>query len=365
MELPTRIDLFAIGRRYITSRAKRLDASQVDVAGSDANLVVGAGSYMAAAVVSQQAAQVGATLLGSSEGDDLDRVIYDRYDRLPRKGASAAVVTVTISREAPGSAGTVAVGAKIATLGGIEYVLTTAAVFDTSSTAVTARAKAVLAGAAYKVRADELVKFSATPFDPALTVTNEDASAGGEDAETDAVYIERARQSWTAAARGTLGAVVFGALTVPGVVSASAEDVLDVEGLPAGAVRLYIADSRGVGNAALADAVRVALNEYRCGGVYVDIAASRPQLVSIRLSLVFRAGVDTLAVGEQVRNAVIGFVNSLGVGKPLLRNDLGSVLARFRSVGLIPTEGSIAEPIGDLYPAVGYTIRTSSELVTS
>jgi len=65
-----------------------------------------------------------------------------------------------------------------------------------------------------------------------------------------------------------------------------------------------------------------------------------------------------------VRAAVVEFINSLGANQPLLRNDLGAVLSRFRADGLLPTVGSIVSPAGDLYPDSGKTLRTQSSLVT-
>jgi len=89
-----------------------------------------------------------------------------------------------------------------------------------------------------------------------------------------------------------------------------------------------------------------------------------PEIIDIQFALAFVTGVDTVTLTQEVRGAIVSFVNSLGVNQPLLRNDLGAVLTRFRSSGVIPTEGSILVPAGDLFPSVqGRTLRTRIENV--
>jgi hypothetical protein len=98
--------------------------------------------------------------------------------------------------------------------------------------------------------------------------------------------------------------------------------------------------------------------------VAVIIATSVPELVTVLLALKFAVGSDTVTISANVRAAIVGFINSLGVNQPLLRNDLGAVLSRFRSDGLIPDAATIASPLGDLYPDPGQTLRARLEDVT-
>ena len=44
--------------------------------------------------------------------------------------------------------------------------------------------------------------------------------------------------------------------------------------------------------------------------------------------------------------------------------DSYTVLQRFKQDGLIPSEGNIVAPAGDLFPAVGQTIRTTLDAIT-
>jgi hypothetical protein len=45
-DLPSRIDLFGIGRDYVVSRARKIDPAQIDIEGSDVNIVIGSASVL-------------------------------------------------------------------------------------------------------------------------------------------------------------------------------------------------------------------------------------------------------------------------------------------------------------------------------
>jgi uncharacterized phage protein gp47/JayE len=365
-ELLTRLDLHGVGRQYMVAHARRIEPTMVDVDGSDANLFVGSQSYMGHAVVRQLGERVCALLLDGCDGEDLDRYVHDNsYGLVVRKGAAAAVVPVTISRPtAVGGIGTVAVGTTVLAGDGAEYVTLQDAAFGVATLSVIVDARAKQAGHAYQVGRNQLTRFGqgAVLFDSTLLVTNPEPAAGGEDVEQDEVLRRRFRQFWASFAKGTLGAIETGALSVPGVTSAQAFEYID-NGIAARVVQLCISDSSGVGNTALATLVLVALEEWRAAGIQVVILSSVPQIVSLSLVVSFIGNVDTVALKSQVRTAVVGYVNGLGVNQPLLRNDLGAVLARFRASGVLPTEGTVVSPVGDLYPTSGYTLRTRIENV--
>lgn len=366
LDAPSRLDLFSTGRQYVLERARKIDPGQVDVEGSDVNLFVGSTSVVADQVVRQLLQSVSALLLDSANGEDLDRYAFDRY-QLTRKGAAAAVGAVRIFRTtATLGAGTVPIGTKLSTLTGFEYVTTSVASFSVGGLTTTANVRAGAAGKATQAGANAIVRFSQSNllFDGTLQVNNDLATAGGEDAEDDDTFRERVRDFWRTARRGTLGAIEFGALTVPGVVSAQAIEALTNSATPARVVNLYIADSTGVASDALGQQVRTVLDEYRAGGIAVLISTSQPLIVEVTLLLSFRANVDTLTLSDNIRAAVVEFINSLPVNGALLTAQLYSVLQRFATDGLIPTEGSIVAPVGDLYPAVGQTLRATLASVT-
>ncbi len=358
----SRLDLFEIGRQYVLTRANRINPQLIDTAGSDVNIVVGSSAYMAAAVSSQVSENAANLFLESCEGEALDRFAFDRYQQV-RLGAAAALGTVQFSRASfAAGAGSVPVGSRLVSLTGIEYTTITPATFGATDLFASADVRAAQAGKNFQVGKNVIRGFSDIQqiFDPIMQVTNPDACAGGEDVEGDDTFKSRLRDFWRAARRGTLGAIEYGARTVPGVASATAVDVIGSFGQPVRVVQLFIADSSGVASRALAAKVDQVLMDWRAGGIFVSIDLSQPQIADFLLKLVFLSGVDTVSLGTQIRSAIVEFVNSLGGGQTLLLGDLYAVLSRYKQSGLIvQVPGTIISPIGDLVPDPGHTIRTT------
>src|SRR5690606_31785725 len=189
--------------------------------------------------------------------EDLDRWVWDRYGEL-RKGASAAVVPIELARPtAVLGAGSIPLGTKILTLNGIEYITTTTINFSASGLTSNGNARAAQAGKEFQVGANYIRRFDRPSdiFDPTVTVNNSTPASGGEPAESNDVFRERARGFFNAERRGTLFAIESGALKVPGVVSAFAVESLS-DSIPARFIELFFADSSGVSNATLAERVR-------------------------------------------------------------------------------------------------------------
>jgi uncharacterized phage protein gp47/JayE len=367
LDLPSRSDLYSIGRAYLLARAKRIDPGQVDVLGSDSNLFVGSQSVVAYALVKQLGYRISALLLDGAVGEDLDRYAYDRY-QIARKGASSALGTVRFFRLSSAlGAGTILAGTVLKTLGGITYTLVTNATFGPTQTdLVFADVRASQAGKATEVGANQIRGFQNQQalFDPSVQVTNDLTTAGGEDVEDDDTFRNRIRDFWLNARRGVLSAIENGALSVAGVVSAQAVEAITTGGQPARVVNLYIADSSGVASVALANQVLSALDEYRAGGIAVLVSTSIPELVSIVLSLTFSGSVDTVTLSQLIQAAVVSFVNSLPVNGPLYVGQLYSLLQRYASQGLVVNQSSIVAPAGDVVPSLGQTLRTLPANVT-
>jgi hypothetical protein len=337
--------------------------------GTDINIILAAASAMADEGIRHLAMRIAALYLDSAEGEDLDRLVADRFSpELFRKPASPAVVLLFFTRAPPSTLASIAfaVGTKFRTETGIEFQLLEPVGLAPGATGpVTARAEAVLAGVGGNVDRGQIRAFVQTPTDPYVQVVNAGVAAGGANRESDSQLRQRARAYYQTVRRGTLPAIELGALSVPGVASASAEEVIDpVSELPAGPIRLSIADANGQANALLVAAVRQGLREYRAAGVPVDILASKPQYVSISYEgLAFRANVDTTAAAAQLRRLTVSAVNLLGPREPLLRSLLFSIA---RSIpGAIVTASVVRVPAGDLFPTSGESVsfRTTIDRV--
>lgn len=366
-DLPTRLDYFALGRQYVLQRAKKIDPGMVDVAGSNINLFVGAGSILADAVTKQLGYRASALTLDGAFDEDLDRYAWDRYQQT-RKGASPATGQERLYRGSfAGGAGTVPAGTVLVTNSGVEYVTTQPGIFGpTTLDNVVVNIRAVQAGKTTQVGANNLRRFKnpAALFDGTLQCNNDSTTAGGEEREDDDTLKNRLREFWNTAQRGTLVAIQNGALSVPGVVSASAQEVIDPSSRPARLVQLYIADSSGVASVPLANAVAQAENDFRAGGIAVIINLSLPFMQAVALKLTFQTGVDSVTLSAQVQAAVVEFVNNLPVNGTLYIAQLYSVLQRFAADGLVMNATSIQSPAGDVVPTIGQSIRTQTQLVT-
>jgi uncharacterized phage protein gp47/JayE len=381
-DFPSRLTLYNIGRSYVLGAATKLSPDQVDVKGSDVNLVVGGQSEVNYAVVLQLIQAFNRLTLDGAKGDDLDRYALDRYgQQLPRKGAAASVGSEVFSRLNPNNpAGTIPSGTILLSQAGYQYITLQPASFTTatgepSDTTCSAPIRAVQAGLLFQAGASTITKFQvpnqAIAFDQTITCTNPVTTAGGANPEDDPTYRNRIRTFWLNARRGILSAIEQGATSVPGVASAYAYEYIGGGGQPVRLVSLSIADPSGVANVQLTQTVQQALNDYRAAGIQVIISPSIPLIVQIILNLTFQAGVDTVTLAGLIQAAIVNYVNDLPVSGTLPLAGLYSVLQRFASQGLIVSTGvpsttvstaipaSITSPVGDLVPTVGQTIRTN------
>ena len=365
VDLPSRTEIFQVGRQVIVDRATRIDPAQVDTDGSDANIMVASEAAMAQEVLRQLAMGLERLTLDGATGEHLDRYAWDRH-QVTRKGASAALTTLEFSRvSAAAGAGTIAEGTLVKTGTGIQYRTLADATFGALDVGpVEVDAQAVEAGKETQVGEGALNAFVAQPFDASIAVTNPEPAAGGEPRESDPTFRERVRYSFRTARRGTVGAIEQGALAVTGVVSAEAVETIDSEEVPQRFVELFVADSDGLASTALATKVRRSLLEYRACGIYVRVSRSTPVFVDVRYRLAFKANVDTLRLTSQVRAATVAQVNSLGANATLRVNDLAAVLNRYVPYGLVVGDDAVVAPVGDLVPSPGQTVRTTLDRVT-
>lgn len=343
----------------------RISYSEIFTPGSDLNLLFAGMSAMADEVQYQGALRLQALLLDGAEGEDLDRLVADRWSPiLVRKQATPALAVVTFTRTSgPLAALALPLGTQFRTTGGIVFALTAAVAIPAGSTGpITGYAQSTTTGIATNVEAGTIVEWVQQPGDPALQVTNLVPAAGGDETETDASLRARARAFYDSVRRGTLAAIKFGALTVSGVRGATPVERLDPFGDPNGIVDLYVADVNGNCNAALALRVQQALLEWRAAGVQVVVIGSSPVYQPIVLRLRYQAGVDSTLAFDRVRLLVTAAVNALGPQQTLERS---LIFAQCRRVaGVIVLDDAVVTPPGDVVPGAGQIIRTSTALVT-
>jgi uncharacterized phage protein gp47/JayE len=372
---PTRDDFFQRGANEVLSRSQarpereRLSRAAVFSEGTDINIIIAAASAMADEATRQMAARMAALYLDSAEGDQLTRLVSDRFSpEIVRKQAGPAVVVLSFSRSIPPSPGAAVIypqGTKFRTAQGTEFVLTQAASISAGSTGpVFATAQASAAGTVGNSAPGTITQFVSANSDQAVTVTNLEPASGGQDVETDPDLRARAREFFISARRGTLGAIKNGALTVQGVDSCTVFEELDVStGLPTGRVSVSIADINGQSNTVLNTATRGTLRNYRAAGIVVDVLATSPAFQTVAYqNIAFLSGVDTSAAVQQLKALTVAAINLLVPGENLAISLLFSIA---RSIpGAIVPQNAILVPAGDVVIGQGFVAKTSLDLVS-
>lgn len=361
-DAPTYQDLFDAGRREVLVQPTRISNDVVDIAGSDANIIVASSAAQADEIAGYALALYQESFLGTAQGQALDRWINDRY-QLPRQAAVPAVVLLRFDRG--GTVGfTIPAGSIFSTDDGVDYSTIDDVVFAASQEGpLFVTANATQAGTIGNVPIAAVTTVQDTFDDDTLTVTNEEPAAGGADDESDDDYRARARDFFLSVRRGTKRAIETGARSVAGVQEATASEVLDPDtGNPFFRVQLLFSDLEGQGNLALGDRILLALDEFRGLGVPVSLIAGTPQLQSIvATGLLFEAGFSTTTVLNNARAAIVSAVNLLAPNETLRRAVILSALDTVD--GLIVPDDALVEPAGDVVPNAGQVIRTQASLV--
>lgn len=357
MDLPSRTDLFAVGRRYVkTQTGLRINPAVIDVPGSDANLQIGSSSMMGEALVAAWAKCSRGLFVSTAVGDQLDRIVFDRFG-ITRKPANAATADVLLARPTFAAAGgTVPAGTRITTAAGSIFALQTDVVFGATDLSRTGSAVANVVGPTQNVPVDTLKTFIDQPFDTTIAVTNpEDPAAGGTDVESDAQLRGRARTFFLTLRRAILAAIQYAATLVPGVSVATAFEIVNPgSALPAGAVEVIIADDNGNASGAMIQAVVDILLGFRAAGIPVFVFSGNVIFESVIFRLAFDTGIDTVAASEEVRAVAVAFSQFMRPGQSLLESDLSACA---RAVpGVIYRSDSLVAPVGDVVPTSNTTL---------
>jgi len=372
--------LFRIARDEALARNGQLSRDAVERDGTDANILLASGSAAADEVVAQLLLVERGLFLDSAEGDALDRLVFDRYGLL-RNPAAPAFGTVQFTTTALNPAPfNIPVGTILQAVNGTQYTVTVAAIFPAAVVGpVFVSVRSVLAGGDQQAKVGTITSIiSALVGSPTdLVVNNSLATAGASDAEDDPHLRARARSFFTTVRRGTKAAIEQGALAVPGVITATAFEVLDSLGNPNRLVQLVIADqftatlasfsptpgSYAAQSSALAAQVFAALDEVRAFGIYVDVRVAQVVILPIVLHLTFQAGADASTVTSQAKAVTVNYTNSLAPGITFVATDLSNLLRAIP--GLIITGNEVASPNGNVVPLTLQVIRTSLEIVTA
>lgn len=379
-DFPSFQTLFTLARNEMLARNGQLSRAVIDREGSDANILVAAAAAAADETIAQLVNVTAGLYLDTAQGAALDRLLFDRYG-LTRKVAASGVTSLVFSTTTPNPAAfTIPANTVVATTDGIQYQTVQPETFPLGSVGpIYAIARSVVSGVNQQVRPDTLTSIvgsiNGSPTD--LVVTNPLASTGAADAESDASFRERGRAFFTTVRRGTLRSIEQGALSVPGVIRATAYEILDLNGYPAKYVALAIADeytdtlanlttippTYSAQSLALAQTVFNALQDYRAAGIFVNVQVAQVILVAVQLSLSFTAGANIDLVATNARAAIVGVINGLSPGDDLAP---ATLLAELRKVnGLVITGNEIVSPPGVIVTNPLQVLRTTLSIVSA
>lgn len=353
-------------------------ARRPDLAFFDGDITVAmlhSGAAMSDAVTRFIVQALKATYLNTAEGDELTTLADDHWD-VQRQLATAAQVTISISRPSDGGsepAGSIAAGTTVAT----EYNSDGEAVSFTTDDPVawalgelgpkTVVATATETGREGNAQANLITRLIDAPgFDSSFVVNNPAEAAGGNPEETDPELRQRVRDKSSTLRRGTLAALVTGALEVLEVRSAIANET-DVTAL----VTVTVSDIDGNSTAEMVQDVIAELENWRCAGVPVSVTGGSQLAVSMAISLVVRLGYDVTAANADLVAAIENRMFKLKGGDTLyLDSIIGSIIAVapddildvvFDSI----TYNAASQPIANIVPTVSEIIRPSAITVVA
>lgn len=367
-----REDFFRIGRNRVrTQPATSLDAKAIDTPGNAIHVVALAASAMAEEVESRSVARAGALLGATAIDEDLDRWNLEKsHQRLPRQGASAAVLSLQISRSAPGAVGGFLEPGTRLIAGSVAFTLDAPGVsFPANEIGpVSASATCATLGTAGNVLASELRGFEKPSllFDSTLSVVAVGDAAGGAEREQDSAYRARFAE-WDAGLDRNMRLIVAAAFSAGGVSYAVAiEDINPQSGLATGSVSLYVADANGRANEALLQRVRLAIANARLPGQRVTLYGAAPIFQALVLRVAVKSGFDIALVQSSVRGAVVARQNATPPGAGFQRELIANAILTVPGAAIDPAypTGVITPPANIAAASTATIFRTSADLVS-
>lgn len=234
-----------------------------------------------------------ASMLSTATGDDLDALVTD-LGGPERKAASAATVSVTVTRTSYVGSYTITTGTEVrgtdASGQPVVFEVTSGVSFSPSDTSKFVSATCTSTGRSGNVAASTLTTIAGLPS--GFSVAQAERAAGGADDETDADYLARFRLSQLAAAgSGTPEWIENAALAVTGVSFATVnEDNIASE--DGGYVGVFIGDPDAGASTPLVTAVQEAFDHPygHAAGIEIRVFGCEREELAFTIAAKVRAG---------------------------------------------------------------------------
>lgn len=268
--------------------------------------------------------------------------IYSAFPGFQAVAAVAAYGELTFARTTAADADyLIPAGTAVQTTGGLPCTTTADATLLTGATSVSVLAQCATAGTAGNVAAGSFTVLT-TALDGIESVTNAAAWTTGQETETAPDKQARFAEYIAALARGTRGAVEYGArlarIAADGIVTESVRAArvieFDDDGLqPIGTIRVVIYNGTTGASAALVAAAQRIIDGYqddtgaylpgwKAAGIPATVEAAAMLTFHITQSLTLGAGNDPATVQAAVEAAQRASVATLTIGQPALRAEL-------------------------------------------
>ena len=259
----------------------------------------------------------------------LDQIRENTFE-FEKKDGTKATTNVIFSRSVSTSeAKSAPIGTKVKTSSGLIFITTEEAIINASETeSNSVEVEAEVVGTTYNVSsgAISLINDSLDGID---SVNNANAATGGVDKETTYQYNTRFQQYIEGLGRSNLAGLIYGALSVEGITSASVKELFPpVSNVN---VNVYIDDgSAGGVSSALVSEVQSVIDGdgtddnpgYRAGGVNVIVLAPSIVTINIETEITAISGVDLDQIEEDINTEITNYINNLGIGTDVIYNEI-------------------------------------------
>jgi uncharacterized phage protein gp47/JayE len=264
--------------------------------------------------------------LATATGDALDAKVADYL--VTRKAAAAATGTIRVTRATSGSTLFIPAGwAQLSTKpvpgqSAVAIVTTSDASMASADLTVDIPVVAVVGGVAGNLSAGTVVvpQTALTGVDSNSGIVVQIAMTGGVNAETDDALRARVQIEVAGRVNGTSAALEAAALSITGVESANVLKAGDARGdasiVPGGSVEVYYEGASSLQPSVFSACfARSTLNQN------LSVFTSTGERMVVACTVTAKTGVDTVALGINVKAAIEGVVNAVGVGGKLYYAD--------------------------------------------
>jgi len=365
MDFPTSAELFEIAVRKVIATNPKIAEDLARQSGTTVNSLLQAGGLMGSTLVGKIAEVAANSKLSTASGAALRELVWDWFSIVPI-GANPAVVPIKL-KPSGAKTGQVAAGTILTTAKGVQFTTIDGITWSNEATEKTVDCQAVLAGPSGNLITGSINAFKTAPtWDTAMTVTQPVWATGGSVAETDDELKKRASGFWAVARCGTIGAIEYGAKSVPGIKNALAIESPVMVGsyiIPSVKwVTLYVSDINGQANTVLLAAVTAELLNWRPCGVIPTVSAGTVVFQPINMTVSCESNADTIAVKAKAISVILAYMDNLIYEQKM---DLGAIEAAVMKIsGVSKTVPPVITiPTLDQIAGSGEIFRTSEDLI--